>query len=252
MAQEKRRFAFDDEDENDEVEIIEEEVIIPSEPIKEEVLEDSSMDEKIEIEEPRGEETLKKKKRKFKLKIWHIVLLVFVLIVGIFFTYIFASTSNDGPVYGDRCAVLVEVDETKFNEVAQQMIAVDGIQFVEIKKDCRIIDILIAYDDYVGAADAQELARQTLQTLDLALGQEKENEEDPYSKVFGFANGRGQYNVNFRLRSIGASPEFPMFGTKQPKEGDIVFTMSTPANQETTDKVNGTADQKAAENATQE
>ncbi|MFV0393422.1 MAG: hypothetical protein ACK5LC_03355, partial [Coprobacillaceae bacterium] len=200
MAQEKRRFSFDDEEDK-----VEEEMgntLPKSEPIPEEVfLDTSSNNESVEIEEPQGDKNMKKKKRKFRLHVWHVVLLVFVLAVGGFTAYIFASTNTDGPVYGDRCAALVEIDEKKFDEVEQQMVTADGIQSIEITKDCRMIDIVINFDENVGWEGAQTLATQTLQTLDAALGQAKSNEESAYSQVFGEANGRGQYNVSFRLRS---------------------------------------------------
>jgi hypothetical protein len=135
----------------------------------------------------------------------------------------------------------MEIDDTKFDGVEQQMLATPGITSVEISKDCRMIKIVMTFDETIGSDAAQELARQTLVNLDVALGQEKENPEDPYSRVFGQANGRGQFNVDFRLRSTSESPDFPIFGTKQPKSNDISFTKATPKDQETTDSVTQSA-----------
>lgn len=240
MAQEKKRFVFDDEE---------------SEVIDSVVVEEPSNPTNIKIDEPQDEKKMKKKgknKKKFRLRIWHIVLLVFVLIVGGFVTYIFIATNNDGPVYGDRCKALIGIDDSKFDEVERQMVADERIESVEISKACRTIEIVITYNETVGTEDAEALAQETLLALDTALGQEKENPEDLYSKVFGEANGRGQYNVSFRLRTTGENADFPIFGTKQPRNTEISFTKATPANQETTDQVNSSGEQENTDEGTQQ
>lgn len=242
MAEGKKRFSFDDEEDilHDTVE----EPVLPKEEITHDtVYTDVSQNMNIKMEEPREDKTMKKKKKKFSLRVWHIIVLVALLLFGLLVTYIFMSTNNDGPVYGDRCVGLIAIDENKFEAVEQEVLAVAGIQSIDITKNCRMIDIVITYDEHVGADDAQTLALHALQTLDVALGEEKENVEDPYSKVFGFANGRGQYNANFRLRSAGENADFPIFGTKQPRVNEVSFTRASPVNPETTDRVNGNANQ---------
>ena len=244
MAQGKKRFSFDDEEDIIE-DILEDDVVEPLLP-KEEIRHDTiknniSEDINIKTEEPHEDKEMKKKKKKFKLRTWHIIGLISILIIGLFVTYIFMSTNNNGPVYGDRCVGLIAIDESNFIAVEQEMLAVDGIQNIDITRNCRMIDIVISYDDYVGADDAESLALHALHLLDVAIGEEKENIEDPYSKIFGFANGRGQYNVNFRLRNAGENPDFPIFGTKQPRINEVSFTRASPVNPETTDRVNGNA-----------
>lgn len=242
MAQGKKRFSFDDEVDRQDDNVVE--PVLPKEEILDDkVYSDVSEDKNIKMEEPREDKKMKKKKKKFKLRVWHIIGLVTLLIFGLLLTYIFMSTNNDGPVYGDRCVGLITIDENSFITVEQEMVAVDGIQSVDITRNCRMIDMVVTYDDYVSADDAETLALHALHILDVALGQEKENVEDPYSIAFGFANGRGQYNVNFRLRSAGENADFPIFGTKQPRIDEVSFTRASPVDPETTDRVNGNANQ---------
>ena len=180
----------------------------------------------------------KKDKKKRVFRIWHIFALLFVLIVGGAVAYVFVSTNNNGPVYGDRCKGILAVNKEAFSETESEIGAKPEISSIAITKSCRSMDIVITYKDNINSQQATAIATETLQTLDRKLGIPKTNPEDAYSEAFGFSEGRGQYNVNFRLRSEGQDQDFPIFGTKQPKVNDISFTKRSVADPETTDKVN--------------
>lgn len=250
MAEEKKRFSFDDENT---IEIKKEELqqkpeVKPEPEITEdkkfsfedEKIEKDSMDSIID-EEPEvnesfdGDESMPKQKKKFKLKKWQIALLALVAIFIVFIIYIFVATRESGPVYGNRCASLLTLDNSKFAEVEKTIEQQEAINDVKIEVDCRIIKITIDYVDNTPAATAEELAATALHTLDDAMGATKE-EGSTYSQLFGKANGKGQYNAEFYLKSNGDS-DFPIFGTKHPSSDEISFTGANPSDQETTDKV---------------
>lgn len=248
MAEEKKRFSFDDENT---IEIKKEELQPKAEVKSQEVLEEKKFsfeDEKIEenmdpileedpevMESLNGDESMPKQKKKFKLKKWQIALLALLAICIVFVIYVFMATRDSGPVYGNRCASLLTLDTNKFAEVEKTIEQQETIQDVKIEVDCRIIKMTIEYVDNTPAATAEELAATALHTLDDAMGATKE-EGAVYSQLFGKANGKGQYNAEFYLKSNGDS-DFPIFGTKHPSSDVISFTGSNPANQETTDKV---------------
>lgn len=174
-----------------------------------------------------------KKKRKFKKRY---LLLGFIALIIIFIVYVFVAGSNDGPVYGDRCASLISIDKSKFNDIEDTIKSDSNINTVEIEVDCRIIKITMNFADDVTGADAKKLATDALHTLDEQMGKEKSNKESEYSDLLGTANGRGQYNVEFVLTGNGDS-DFPIFGTKHPSSDEISFTGTNAVDQETTDSV---------------
>lgn len=181
-----------------------------------------------------GDKPVVKKKKK-KIRKWPIVLLVFILIITIFIVYVFiAGGNNDGPVYGDRCASLLTIDEDKFTEVKDTVKTNPSINDIDIEVNCRIIKISMNFVDNTTSKDAKQLATDALHTLDDALGHPKE-EGKAYSNLLGSANGRGQYNVEFVLTSKGDT-DFPIFGTKHPTSDEIGFTGANVIDQEATDR----------------
>ena len=86
----------------------------------------------------------KPKKKKRKLKIWHVVLTLFVVAVVAFFLYIFVfSGNNNGPVYGERCVKLLSVDQNTVSQVESQIEQDDRIQDLAVKIDCRTIKLTL-------------------------------------------------------------------------------------------------------------
>ena len=102
-----KRFHFDDEFEDDIVEVNNSTI----EKSKENT-------EKIDIEEVEEVDMAKKKK---KIKPWQIILLVFVLVGVIFLGYIFFLTNNDGPVFGNRCDGITAISSDAKDETITVM-----------------------------------------------------------------------------------------------------------------------------------
>lgn len=229
---ERERFTFDDE-ETSEVEKIEP---VPTK------IDDVSVGD---LDNTVDEGAMAKKKKKFKLKKWQIVLITFLVIIIIGVSYIFMATRNNGPVLGDRCASLLSMDQNKFEDVRTQ-IKTDypAVSEIEIKVECRMIKMTLSFVDNTPAPDAKNIAIASLHKLDDSMGAIKE-EGAEYSQLFGHANGRGQYNVSFLLTSNGDTA-FPVFGTKHPSSNEIFFTDANVKDQATTDKVNEKKAQKDA------
>ena len=181
---------------------------------------DSLNDRSVTANSKNGKNKMKKKKKgKFKIKKWQIALIIFLLLIIIFIVYVFVAGSNEGPVYGDRCASLIAIDETKFDGIEDTIEADGNINSVNIEVDCRIIKISMDFIDNTTSDTAIQLATNV-----------------------GTANGRGQYNVEFVLTSNGDS-NFPMFGTKHPSSDEITFTGANVVDQAATDRANSTLNQ---------
>lgn len=225
----QKRFSFDDDFEN-------------TSNVSVYQGQDSLNDRSVTANSKNGKNKMKKKKKgKFKIKKWQIALIIFLLLIIIFIVYVFVAGSNEGPVYGDRCASLIAIDETKFDGIEDTIEADGNINSVNIEVDCRIIKISMDFIDNTTSDTAIQLATNALHTLDDSLGETKE-EGSVYSNLFGTANGRGQYNVEFVLTSNGDS-NFPMFGTKHPSSDEITFTGANVVDQAATDRANSTLSQ---------
>lgn len=225
----QKRFSFDDDFEN-------------TSNVSVSQGQDSLNDRSVTANSKNGKNKMKKKKNgKFKIKKWQIALIIFLLLIIIFIVYVFVAGSNEGPVYGDRCASLIAIDETKFDGIEDTIEADGNINSVNIEVDCRIIKISMDFIDNTTSDTAIQLATNALHTLDDSLGETKE-EGSVYSNLFGTANGRGQYNVEFVLTSNGDS-NFPMFGTKHPSSDEITFTGANVVDQAATDRANSTLNQ---------
>ena len=225
----QKRFSFDDDFEN-------------TSNVSVSQGQDSLNDRSVTANSKNGKNKMKKKKKgKFKIKKWQIALIIFLLLIIIFIVYVFVAGSNEGPVYGDRCASLIAIDETKFDGIEDTIEADGNINSVNIEVDCRIIKISMDFIDNTTSDTAIKLATNALHTLDDSLGETKE-EGSVYSNLFGTANGRGQYNVEFVLTSNGDS-NFPMFGTKHPSSDEITFTGANVVDQAATDRANSTLNQ---------
>ena len=225
----QKRFSFDDDFEN-------------TSNVSVSQGQDSLNDRSVTANSKNGKNKMKKKKKgKFKIKKWQIALIIFLLLIIIFIVYVFVAGSNEGPVYGDRCASLIAIDETKFDGIEDTIEADGNINSVNIEVDCRIIKISMDFIDNTTSDTAIQLATNALHTLDDSLGETKE-EGSVYSNLFGTANGRGQYNVEFVLTSNGDS-NFPMFGTKHPSSDEITVTGANVVDQAATDRANSTLNQ---------
>lgn len=216
-----KRFVFDDEIED-----------LQPTNIKEDTSKSLDREEK-SMKKSKQKKKSNKQKKKFKKRY---LVLVLLALITVFVVYVFIAGGNDGPVYGDRCASLIAIDKDKLNNVEDSIKSDPNIDAVEIEVDCRIIKITMNFIDNTTSDSAKQLATNALHTLDDTLGNHKSNEESQYSDLFGMANGRGQYNVEFVLTSNGDS-NFPIFGTKHPGSDEISFTGANIVDQKTTDQV---------------
>ena len=197
-------------------------------------------------DEVKEKKVAKPKKKKRKLKIWHVVLTLFVVAVVAFFLYIFVfSGNNNGPVYGERCVKLLSVDNSYFTsirkayknaitQVESQIEQDENIQDVAIKVGCRTIKLTYQLSDNIQVDTAKSLVENSLHTFDDAMGQSKEDGA-AWSQLLNKANGRLQYDLEIIVKSNGES-DFPLFGTKHAGVDAITYTGQNVKDQASADK----------------
>lgn len=234
----KKRFSFDDEDEIVETRVPE------NKPKKKDFSFDDTIDDAREVftfkkdsNTNKAKNSVKKKNgkmKKLKLNKWKVGLLAFLVIVVVFIIYAFVASGNDGPVYGDRCASLLSIDEKKIKDVESQIQADDLVESIKIKVECRIIKFEITLVEGATVQNGQDVSINAVTLLDQTMGYEK-YEGSVYSELFNIANGRGQYNAEIIV--TGGGEGFPIHGTKHPSSDEISFTTSLPKDEETTNEV---------------
>lgn len=186
-------------------------------------------------DEIKEKKVVKPKKKKKKLKIWHVVLTLFVVAVVAFFLYIFVfSGNNNGPVYGERCVKLLSVDKNAITQVESQIEQDENIQDVVIKVSCRTIKLTYQLSDNIQVDTAKSLVENSLHTFDDAMGQSKEDGA-AWSQLLNKANGRLQYDLEIIVKSNGES-DFPLFGTKHAGVDAITYTGQNVKDQASADK----------------
>ena len=194
-------------------------------------------------DEVKEKKVAKPKKKKRKLKIWHVVLTLFVVAVVAFFLYIFVfSGNNNGPVYGERCVKLLSVDKNAITQVESQIEQDENIQDVAIKVGCRTIKLTYQLSDNIMISvniknadhTAKSLVENSLHTFDDAMGQSKEDGA-AWSQLLNKANGRLQYDLEIIVKSNGES-DFPLFGTKHAGVDAITYTGQNVKDQASADK----------------
>ena len=179
-------------------------------------------------DEVKEKKVVKPKKKKRKLKIWHVVLTLFVVAVVAFFLYIFVfSGNNNGPVYGERCVKLLSVDKNAITQVESQIEQDENIQDVAIKLTYQL-------SDNIQVDTAKSLVENSLHTFDDAMGQSKEDGA-AWSQLLNKANGRLQYDLEIIVKSNGES-DFPLFGTKHAGVDAITYTGQNVKDQASADK----------------
>ena len=177
-------------------------------------------------DEIKEKKVVKPKKKKRKLKIWHVVLTLFVVAVVAFFLY--------GPVYGERCVKLLSVDKNAITQVESQIEQDENIQDVAIKVSCRTIKLTYQLSDNIQVDTAKSLVENSLHTFDDAMGQSKEDGA-AWSQLLNKTNGRLQYDLEIIVKSNGES-DFPLFGTKHAGVDAITYTGQNVKDQASADK----------------
>ncbi|MEG0275447.1 MAG: hypothetical protein RR630_00315 [Coprobacillus sp.] len=168
-----------------------------------------------------------KKKKKFVWKWWHYALIGLSVIFIVFMVYIFAVSSNEGPVYGNRCAGL----ETEINKDLRTAAATtvkekySEIKDITLDIECKQLKVDIIYKEKMDTKKAQKIAEEAVKTLDDLVGKTKE-EGKTYSTLFGYINNAPQYEVNLFLESTDSS-DFPIYGTKHTQNDEFSYTLAS-------------------------
>lgn len=179
-------------------------------------------------------ENQKKDKPKGKLNKWRVAIVAIIALIVVFLVYIFVfAGSNNGPVYGERCAKLLSIDKSVISEVETEVETNDKIQDIAIKVDCRTIKITYQFIDNVSSNDAKSLVEKSIHTLDDKMGYLKDD-EGKWSQLLNKANGRLQYDVDIIVKSNGE--EYPLFGTKHAGVDEISYTGQTVKDQASADR----------------
>lgn len=192
--------------------------------------------------------TKKTKKKQFKFKPVYIILIVFVICVLAFAYYLFSATNSDGPVYGNRCASMVELPDDVLTQTKDEFLSKDEITSINIEKACRTLKIDIDFAEGTTTETIQDLCQQVLFMIDEKAGYSKNNESDTYSYLFTTHDDVQQYHVDFTLRCEG-NEDFPAFATKHPQHDDISYTLSSIKNQEIVDQLQHQGEEPEAEPA---
>lgn len=236
----KERFSFDDTIEYDKDELTPNNDLHANQLNKDNKDKFVFDDENNEIDDAKingSEDQVVKKgnKKKRKVKIWVIVLLAFIVVILLFLLYIFVFAGNsDGPVYGDRCASLLSIDENRLTQGEAVIEANEQVSDVEIEVSCRTIKMTYTFVDNISTTDAVSITESTLHSFDDAMGQTKEDGET-WSQLLNKANGRMQYDIDIILKSNG-NDNFPIFGVKHAGVDKITYTGQGVKDQASTDR----------------
>lgn len=177
-----------------------------------------------------------KKKSIFTALNLFIATIALTVIVGVsFIAYVFIASSNDGPVYGERCASAIALDSEIISEVEKATLENEKVSHANIDVECLTVKITLTFIDDTTSADGESIALETLKALDEALGKD-EFEGSIYSEAFNLHKDENQYDVEFILKSTGDT-DFPIFGQKHPSSDKVSFTGSNPANADTTNSL---------------
>lgn len=176
------------------------------------------------------------KKNKGKIKPIYIAIGLFVAIVVLMMGYVWIVSSHDGPVYGHRCEGMTEIsDETMTSVVDERKANDSALADLSIEIDCKTIKINMTMAEDVDEESAKQSAIAILSALDSSVGLSKSNSESQYSDLFGTANGKTQYHVDFVIK--GSSDVYPIFGTKHPLSDEINFTLNTARDPDLVEKL---------------
>ena len=220
-----KRFHFDDEFEDDIVEVNNSTI----EKSKENT-------EKIDIEEVEEVDMAKKKK---KIKPWQIILLVFVLVDVTFLGYIFFLTNNDGPVFGNRCDGITAISsDAKDETITVMKDKYSDITDLTIEIVCKEVKVDITFKEGMSTKTAKKIAEETVKTLDENVGIEKDD-GNTYSQLFGYIKNEAQYDCQLYLLSEN-SEDFPIYGTKHHSKDSFSYTYASVKDEDSKNKAEAT------------
>ena len=96
----------------------------------------------------------------------------------------------------------------------------------------------ITFKAGMSTKEAQNIAEETVQTLDGIVGREKEDGQK-YSDLFGTIDGVTQYEVNVFMTSSD-SEDFPIYGTKNIQNDEFSYTLASVRDEESAKKAQET------------
>lgn len=194
-----------------------------------------------EIEEDEDEDIMVTKKK--KLKAWHIVLIVFVLIIALFFGYIYFLTNTDGPVFGNRCEGVTSINiDARKNTISKMKSKYSQIKDLTIEIVCKEIKVDIVFKDNMDKDKAKKIAEETVKTLDTNVGLSKDDGKT-YSQLFGYIKNEAQYDCQLYLVSNKAK-DFPIYGTKHHIKDKFSYTYASVKDKESKEKAEKTLEKK--------
>lgn len=181
------------------------------------------------VKQPTKVTTKPTKKKKVRINFFAVTIAL-IFVVGVsFLAYVFIASSNDGPVYGDRCASAITLEQSVVDEFINLKLEDEKVQKLSIDVNCLTLKVAITFVDDITSDEGTEFATNLLKEFDVAIGKEIV-EEKTYSELFDI------FDVEFILQSSGDT-DYPIFGTKHKSKESISYTGSNPANNETTNSI---------------
>ena len=191
-------------------------------------------------------QTGKKKKLKFKNpftklnkkgKIIAGVICLAVVLGVLFIGWSIFSVNDSKPVYGERCAGLVEIKEENLTKTEDYMMKKypNDIESISLETACKEVHIDIVVKKNVKAADARDMAVKAAKALDKYCGYKVEKGET-YSYLYGTYNDVSQYEVDVFMTSERGNP-FPIYGTKHFGQNKFNWTSTNIVDKKTYRKV---------------
>lgn len=192
-----------------------------------------------EFEEIGEDEVAKKGKNKRKgIKTWQIVLIVIMIPIVLFFGYIFFLTTNDGPVFGNRCEGLTAINiDAKTSTVNAMKKKYSSIKDMSIEIICRQIKVDIEFKDKMKVSDAKKIAEESVKLLDDNVGLPKNGKT--YSNLLGYIKNEAQYDVELYMLSNNSS-DFPIYGTKHHSKQSFSYTYASVKHKDSKNKAENT------------
>ena len=114
----------------------------------------------------------------------------------------------------------------------------DEIESMALSTECRQLKLDITFKAGMSTKEAQNIAEETVQTLDGIVGREKEDGQK-YSDLFGTIDGVTQYEVNVFMTSSD-SEDFPIYGTKNIQNHEFSYTLASVRDEESAKKAQET------------
>lgn len=237
-----KRFQFDDED-NDNQELENYSHIDELEDMKNEPLsyQDETNDEYDDEEyEENEDESFMSKVKKMKWKWWHYAIVVCVLLFIVLMVYVYVLSNNDGPVYGKRCeGITTTIPQNTLDTTSQEIKKTySEVQNISFEVVCKQLKVDILFKDKMDTKKAEKIAEETVQMIDKAVGKDKEKGKT-YSRLFGYDNNVGQYEVNLFLESA-QSDDFPIYATKHVSKDEFAYTLQSIKDKDSFEKAKST------------